>query len=91
MREFRPRRDRDRLALSDQYAQSDIIAFRTLGLLDASVAHFDALGNAAHRHRVGGVGARAPRRLDKTLRQRTQGGLIEQVGGGGIGRKRRSG
>jgi len=68
-----------RLALPDQHAQPDIIAFRALGFLDASVADFYALRNAAHRHRVGGVRAGAPGGLDKTLRQRAQGGLIEQV------------
>ncbi len=73
-----------RLALSDQHAQSDIVAFRALGFLDAAVAHLDALRNAAHRHRVGGVRAGAPGRLDQPLRQRAQRGLIEQVGAGGI-------
>ena len=73
-----------RLAPSHQHAQSDIVAFRALGFLDASVAHLDALRNAAHRHRVGGVRAGASGGLDQTLRQRAQGGLIEQVGGGGF-------
>ena len=72
-----------RLALSDQHAQADIVAFRALGFLDASVAHLDALRNAAHRDRVGGVGAGALGRLDQPLRQRAQRGLIEQVGGCG--------
>ena len=74
-----------RLALPDQHAQSDIVAFRALGFLDASVAHLDALRNAAHRDRVGGVGAGALGGLDQALRQRAQRGLIEQVGGGGVG------
>jgi len=47
------------------------------------------LRNAAHRHGVGGVGAGAPRCLDETLRQRAEGGLIEQIGGTGFCRKRR--
>ena len=80
-----------RLALPHQHAQSDIVAFGALGFLDASVAHLDALRDAAHRHRVGGVGAGAPGRLDQPLRQRTQCGLIEQAGAAAVGRKRGSG
>ena len=68
-----------RLALAHQHAQSDIVAFRALGFLDASVAHLDALRNAAHRHRVGGVRAGAPRRLDQPLRQRSS-GRIDRTG-----------
>ena len=71
-----------RLPLSHQHAQPDIVAFGTLGFLDASVAHLDPLRNAAHRDRVGGIGAGAFRRLDQALRQRAQRGLVEQVGGG---------
>ena len=74
-----------RLALPDQHAQSDIVAFRTFGFLDAPVAHLDALRNAAHRNRVGSVGARAPGGLNQPLRQRAQGRLIEQVGSRGPG------
>ena len=59
-----------RLALADQHAQSDIVAFRTLGFLDPSVAHLDALRNAAHRDRIGGIGAGALGGLDQPLRQR---------------------
>ena len=80
-----------RLALSDQHAQSDIVAFRAFGFLDASVAHLDALRNAAHRDRVGGIRAGAFGRLDQALRQRAERGLIEQVGGGGFRGKRRCG
>jgi hypothetical protein len=74
-----------RLALPHQHAQSDIVAFRALGFLDAPIADLDALRNAAHRHCVGGVRARAPRRLHQPLRQRAQGGLIEQAGVRGDG------
>ena len=73
-----------RLALSHQYPQSDVVAFRAFGFLDASVAHLDALRNAAHRHRVGGIRAGAPRRLDEALRQRAQRGLVEQIGTAGF-------
>ena len=79
------------LALPDQYAQSDIIAFGALGFLDAAIAHFDALRDAAHRNRIGGVRARALCGLDQPLRQRRERRLIEQVGGRvGSLRKRRS-
>ena len=77
-----------RLPLSDQHAQADIVAFRALGFLDAAVAHLDALRDAAHRDRIGGIGAGAFRGLDQPLRERRQRGLIEQVGGGGFRRKR---
>ena len=70
-----------RLALPDQHAQADIVAFGALGFLDAAVADFDALRNAAHRDRIGGVRAGALCRLDQALRQRRQRGLIEQAGG----------
>ena len=80
------------LALPDQHAQSDIVAFGALGFLDAAVTHFDALRDAAHRNRVGGVRAGALGRLDQPLRQRRERRLIEQVGGrAGSLRKRRSG
>ena len=72
------------LTLSHQHAQSDIVAFRAFGFLDPSVAYLDALRNAAHGDRIGGVGAGALRRLDQALRQRAQRGLVEQVGGGGF-------
>src|SRR3981189_769817 len=49
------------LAPPHQPAQSDIIAFRALGLLDATVTHLDALRHVAHRNRIGGVRARASR------------------------------
>ena len=71
------------LALPDQHAQSDIVAFRALGFLDAAVAHLDALRDAAHRDRVGGIGAGALGGLDQALRQRRKRRLIEQVGGRG--------
>ena len=80
-----------RLAASHQHPQSDIIAFRALGFLDPSVAHLDALGNAAHRHRIGGIRAGAPGGLDQALRQRAEGGLIEQVEDGRLSAKRRGG
>ena len=80
-----------RLALSDQHAQSDIVAFGAFGFLDAPVAHLDALRDAAHRHRVGGVGAGAFGGLDEALRQRAQRRLIEQVGRGCFRGKRRCG
>jgi hypothetical protein len=66
-----------RLALADQHAQTDIVAFRTLGLLDASVAHLDALRNAAHRDRIRRIRAGALGRLDEALRQFTQGRLVK--------------
>ena len=72
------------LALSDQHAQADIVAFGALGFLDAAVAHLDALRNAAHRDRVGGIRAGASGGLDQPLRQRRERRLIEQVGGRGI-------
>ncbi len=80
-----------RLAPSHQHAQSDIIAFRAFGFLDASVPDLYPLRNVAHRDRVGGVRARAFGGLNETLRQRAQGGLIEQIGAGGFRRKRRCG
>ena len=77
------------LALSDQHAQADIVALGALGFLDAAVAHFDALRNAAHRDRVGGIRAGALRGLDQALRQRRERRLVEQVGGrSGSGGKR---
>ena len=69
-----------RLALSDQYAQSDIVAFGALGFLDPAIAHLDALRDAAHRNRVGGVRAGALGGLDQPLRQRRERRLVEQVG-----------
>ena len=60
-----------RLAPSDQHAQADIVAFGALGFLDPAVAHLDALRHAAHRDRVGGIGAGALCGLDQTLRQRS--------------------
>ena len=59
-----------RLALADQHAQADIVAFGALGFLDAAVAHLDALRDAAHRDRVGGIGAGALGGLDQPLGQR---------------------
>ena len=76
------------LALSDQHAQADIVAFRALGFLDAAVAHFDALRNAAHRDRVRGIGAGAFGGLDQALRQRRERRLVEQVGSRGLGKRR---
>ena len=73
-----------RLALSDQHAQADIVAFGALGFLDAAVAHFDALRDAAHRDRIGGIGAGAFGGLDQALRQRRERRLIEQVGSCGF-------
>jgi hypothetical protein len=72
------------LTLPHQHAQPDIVAFRPLRFLDASVAHLDALRNASHGDRIGGVGAGAPRRFDQALRQRAQGGLVEQIGARGL-------
>ena len=76
-----------RLAAADQHAQADIVAFRAFGFLDASVAHFDALRYAAHRDRIGRVGAGALGGLHQALRQRRERGLVEQVGMSGFGRK----
>ena len=76
-----------RLALPDQHAQSDIVAFGAFGFLDAAVAHLDALRDAAHRDRVGGIRAGALGGLDQALRQRAQRGLIEQVGSARHSRK----
>ena len=78
-----------RLALADQNAQADIVALGPLGFLDTSVAHLDALRDAAHCDRIGRIGAGAPRRLDQPLREIGQRGLIEQVTIG-FGRKRRA-
>ena len=69
-----------RLALPDQYAQADIVAFGALGFLDMAVAHLDPLRDAAHRDRVGGIRAGALCGLDQPLGQRRERGLIEQVG-----------
>ena len=69
-----------RLALADQHAQTDIVAFGALGFLDPPVTHLDALRDAAHRDRVGRIGAGALGGLDQTLRQGRKRGLIEQVG-----------
>ena len=77
-----------RLALPDQHAQSDIVTLGALGFLDAAFADLNALRNAAHRDRIGGVRAGAFCRLDQALRQRRQRRLIEQAGG--VVRKRRS-
>ena len=81
------------LALPDEHAQADIVAFGALGFLDLAVAHLDALRDAAHRDRVGSIRARAFRGLDQTLRQRRERRLIEQVGGraGRLRKRRRAG
>ena len=63
---------------SDQNAQADVITFRTLGFLDAAIAHLDALRDAAHRDGISSIGARALRRFDQTLRKRAERGLIEK-------------
>ena len=77
-----------RLALPDQHAQPDIVAFRALGFLDAPVTYLDALRYAAHRDRIGSIGAGALCRLDQALRQRRKCRLIEQVRGrGGAGKR----
>ena len=68
-----------RLAAADEGAQADIVALGALGFLDAAVAHVDRLGNAAHRDRVGGIGAVAPCRLDQALGDLRQSGLVEQA------------
>jgi hypothetical protein len=68
-----------RLALSDQHAQPDVIAFRALGFLDASIA--DSTPCETPRTATASA-ASAPALLaasTRTLRQRAQGGLIEQV------------
>ncbi len=65
----------------DQDAQADIVAFGPFGLLDIAVTDFDALRHAAHGDRIGGIRARALRRLDQTLRQIDQCRLIKQTGG----------
>ncbi len=67
------------LALADQHAQADIVAFGALGFLDAAVAHLDALRDAAHRHRVRRIGAGALGGLDQALGERRQRRLIEQA------------
>ena len=68
------------LALAEQHAQADIVAFGALGFLDAAVAHLDALRDVAYRDRIGRIGAGAFGRLDKALRQRAQRALVEQIG-----------
>jgi len=78
-----------RLALADQHAQADIVALGALALLDASVAQLDGLRDAAHRHGIGRIGARASGSLDQPLGKRAQGRLIEQVATGRFGGKRR--
>jgi len=74
------------LPLADEHAQADIVAFGAFQLLYLAVANFDALRHAAHRNRVRRIGAGAPGRIDETLGQFTECGLIEQVGVGGFGR-----
>lgn len=71
-----------RPALADQHAQADVVTLGALGFLDASIAHLDALRDAAHRDRVGRIRAGALRRLHQPLRQIRQSGLVEQVAAG---------
>ncbi len=80
-----------RLAPADQHPQADIVALGALGFLDTAVAHLDALRDAAHRDRIGRVGAGAFCGLDQPLGQRGQRRLIEQRGVGGLCGKRRCG
>ncbi|GIQ72473.1 hypothetical protein BraRD5C2_09090 [Bradyrhizobium sp. RD5-C2] len=77
-----------RLALADEHPKPDIIAFGALGFLDAAIADFDALRDAAHRDGIGGIGAGALCGLDQTLRKVAQAGLIEQIGGIAVSRCR---
>ena len=67
-----------RLLLPDQHAQADIVAFRALGFLDRSFAHFDRLRHAAGGDGVGGVSAGAARGFDQPFGQFGQGGLVEE-------------
>ncbi len=71
------------LALAHQHAQAEIVAFGALAFLHRAVAHLDRQRHAAHRHRVGGIGAAAQRGLDQPLGAVGEGGLVEQGGGGG--------
>ena len=80
-----------RLAPADQHPQADIVALGALGFLDTAVTHLDALRDAAHGDRIGGVRAGAPGGLDQALGQRRQRRLIEQSGVGGLCGKRRCG
>ena len=67
-----------RLTLADQHAQAHVVAFGALGFLDRAVANLDRRRDAAHRHRVGGIGAGRARGLHQSLGKRGQGGLVEQ-------------
>jgi len=67
-----------RLASADQHPQAEVVALRPLGFLDRSLAQLDRKRHRAHRHRVGGVGSGAPRRLDQPRGQIRQGGLVER-------------
>ncbi len=50
---------------ADQHPQAEIVALRTLALLDRAVAYFDRLRQAPHRHRIGSIGTRGDRRANQ--------------------------
>ena len=82
-----------RLALADQHAQADVVALGAFGFLDAAVAHLDALRDAAHRDRIGRIGAGALGRLDQPLREIGRARIDRtgrDCGFGRSGRKRRA-
>ncbi len=72
-----------RLALADQHAQAEIVAFRALRFLDRALAQFERERQRAHRHGVGGIGAGRARGLDQPFGVVGEGGLVEQGGYGG--------
>src|SRR6185312_4087887 len=61
---------------------AEIVALAAFGFFDRAVAHLDADRHAAHRDRIGGVGACRARRLHQPLGAGEEGGLVEQRGGG---------
>ena len=72
-----------RLAVADQHAQAEIVAFGAFAFLHRAVAHLDRQRHRAHRHRVGGIGAGGAGGLHQPLGALGEGGLIEQGRGGG--------
>lgn len=69
-----------RLALADQHAQADVVAFGTFRFFNVAVPDFDALRDAAHRDSISGIRARTFRGFYEPLRQRAQCSLIEKPG-----------
>src|SRR5262249_52801891 len=69
-----------RLAMPHQHPQAEIVGFRALALLDRALPHLDRERGRAHRNRIGGVGAGAPRGFDAPVGECDEGRLIEQGG-----------